>query len=264
MMIDTAEPEDAEFWHNVIQNTLELWVEPEINRRLSAGEIDTSWRMFGAQVVMNVGKPAEVRLNGEVRAVFKGRLPGATPNDTGKTISLDDLETIEEAHLTTDDDDAGHITLLVHRGRWFVSFDFRYNRRLILEYFRVADEFLSTARDALTHDRLGAFVENLFAGVEHGARCYLLQAPEEDVIKPDTSHKFVQTNFNRRGTYGDIERCYVELLNTLWNMRRSARYMTAEFSLSASDARAFLATADDMRVDIEERLPVRMTPPRSD
>ena len=120
---------------------------------------------------MNVGKPPEVRLNNEVAAVFAGRLPGATPDDVGKSISLNDLETIEEARLTNDDDNAGHITLLVHRGKWFVSFDFRYNRGLIVDYLKVADEFLATARDALAQGRRRALAENLLAAVEHIGLC---------------------------------------------------------------------------------------------
>src|SRR5438045_4182312 len=136
-MIENADAADAEFWANVIRNSLELWIEPEINRRLAEGRIDASWRMFSAQVVMNVGMPIQVRLNGEVAAVFAGRLKDPTAAGIGKVISLDDFEAVDDVRLTTADDNAAHITLLVRGDHWFVSFDFRYNRGMIREYLQV-------------------------------------------------------------------------------------------------------------------------------
>jgi uncharacterized protein (UPF0332 family) len=247
----------------VIRNSLELWIEPEINRRLVEGRIDASWRMFSAQVVMNVGMPIQVRLNGEVAAVFAGRLKDPRAAEIGKVISLDEFETVDDVRLTTADDNAAHITLLVRGDHWFVSFDFRYNREMICEYLRVADEFIATARDAFVQDRLRAFVENLLAAVEHMARCYLLQRPDEQVRRPETEHNFVQTEFNRQGKHGNVDREFVLLLNRLWNLRKPARYLPSELQLMKTDAEELLAAAAKMRKDIEERLPPRVAPPQS-
>ena len=254
---------DEEFWSNVLESTMRLFVEPEVNRRLQAGQIDQTWRLFAAQVIMNVGEPPQVRLNDEVTAVFKGTLPGATPDSIGKTVSLSSLENIVDVQLTADDTNAGHITLLLHRGTWFISFDLRYNRARIVEYLTTVDEFMAAARDALEQKRLRVFVDNLLAAVEHLARSLLLIHPDEDLLKKGSSHNLVQTRFNQHSRFGNVDARYSELLNRLWDLRKPARYMTRHFALGPEEAAELLATAEDMRRAAEEQLPPRFLTPAS-
>ena len=48
---------DQEFWSNVLESTMRLFVEPEVKTRLGEGRIDTDWRLWGAQIIMNVAEP---------------------------------------------------------------------------------------------------------------------------------------------------------------------------------------------------------------
>jgi uncharacterized protein (UPF0332 family) len=247
---------DEEFWNNLLNNTISLFIDPEVTRRLDAGIIDSSWRLLVAQVIMNVGRPVEVRLNDEVTAVFKGTLPGATAESIGKTVSLGDLESITAVQLSAADENAAHITLLRHRGSWFISFDLRYNRGRILEYLAIVDEFIATARDALSADRPRAFVENLLAGVEHLARCLLLLHPDE-VLLSKGSHNLLQTRLNQHSKFGNVDARYARLLNRLWDLRSPARYVPKTFRLENKEAEELLASAKEMRKLAEEQLPPR-------
>jgi hypothetical protein len=248
---------DDEFWSNLMQHTMDLYVVPEIQRRANAREVQLPFALFAAQVIMNVGEPPQVRLNGEVSAVFKGQLPGATPSDIGKPVSLDDLETIEGMQLLPSDPNAGHITMLLHRGSWFITFDLRYNRARILEYLEVADEYLGSAVDSLSMSRLRPFVDNLLAAAEHLARCYLMLHPDEALLRKDSSHNLVQTRFNQQSKFGNVDRRYVRLLNTLFELRKPARYLTRDFILMPWDADELLGDARALRREVEERLPSR-------
>jgi uncharacterized protein (UPF0332 family) len=206
---------------------------------------------------MNVGEPPQVRLNDEVTAVFTATLPGATPDSIGQTVPLSSLEDITGVQLSADDENAAHITLLIHRGKWFISFDLRYNRGRILEYLATVDEFLATARDAVQNERFRPFVDNLLGAVEHLARALLLVHPDEDLLKRDSSHNFVQTRFNQQSHFGNVDPRYSSLLNRLWDLRKPARYMTREFALSADEAAKLLAVAEEMRREAEAQLPPR-------
>src|SRR5579872_438002 len=187
---------DDEFWNNLFQHTMSLFIDPEVTRRLEAAQIDKSWRMQRAQVIMNVGMPVQIRLNEEVKAVFRARFTGTGAPTIGRAVSADELGPIEGAQLTPADANAGHITLLFHKDAWFITVDLRYNRARILEYLTTVDQFLGAARDSLAKSRLRPFVDALFVSMEHLARCYLMFQPDETLLKR-TSHGFVKTRFNR-------------------------------------------------------------------
>ena len=49
----------------LLKQALDLWINPEIERRRKDGRIPRGFAIKAAQVIMNVGKPLEVRLNEE-------------------------------------------------------------------------------------------------------------------------------------------------------------------------------------------------------
>jgi hypothetical protein len=247
---------DNEFWNNLFQETLKLFVDPEVTKRLEGGQIDRSWRMFAAQVVMNVGEPVRVRLNEEVTAVFTAMLPGQLA-EVGKTISLKDIESIANIELAPADANAGHITMIALKGDWYITFDLRYNRARILEYLVTTDEFLATAHDALSMSRLRPFVENLLAAAEHLARCYLMVQPDPDLLKKGSSHNLVKTRFNYASKLGNVNSAYADTLNELFELRNPARYMTRDFWIPPWRADELLRAVQRLRSDVERRLPPR-------
>jgi hypothetical protein len=68
-------PSEAEVHLDVdsrfVAQFVELWIEPEIQRRRSESELPTNFSLFAAQVIMNFDEPVQVRLNEEVIAIVR-------------------------------------------------------------------------------------------------------------------------------------------------------------------------------------------------
>jgi hypothetical protein len=61
-----------------MQQVLELWINPEIERRREAGRLPDDFSLTRAQVIMNLDANApEVRFNKEIKAVVAIRLARA-------------------------------------------------------------------------------------------------------------------------------------------------------------------------------------------
>ena len=139
-----------------LRQVFELWLNPEIERRKSAGAQCVPFALHRAQVIMNVGAPNVVRLNDEVRAGFFAKPRGDLSTlKVGEPIDWDAIETIEEVRLTDHDADAAHVTLLLVGGRWLLTFDFRYNSSRARKLCDAAEQFFEAAVNARAknHDR---------------------------------------------------------------------------------------------------------------
>ena len=61
---------DETFAKNLMQHALDLWINPEIERRRESGTLPDDFAVHRAQVIMNLDADApEVRLNKEIKAV---------------------------------------------------------------------------------------------------------------------------------------------------------------------------------------------------
>lgn len=86
-----------------LKHAMELWVEPEIERRRSLGLVDGDFALAAAQVIMREGEPIEVRLNQEVRAV--GRVRVRKDVRSGDAVHLADVEDVlDRVHTVRNED----------------------------------------------------------------------------------------------------------------------------------------------------------------
>jgi uncharacterized protein (UPF0332 family) len=246
--------DSAEFGETLLQQTLELWVIPEITRRREAGSIEEGWVMERAQVTFGNGEGSpQVRLNDEVKGTAIAT--AARPISKGELVRLEDISGISDVLRAPEDEDLGHLTLLPKPGGgWFIAFDFRRNASHMRAHADHAEGFIDVAAVALEAERLGVFVENLLAAVELLAKALLIWAPDERMLQART-HKTIHTRFNSERQMGNVDARFADLLNRLAAMRGSARYLRGELELETGEATELLAVSREMLKAARDQIP---------
>lgn len=246
---------DEELGQSLMRQALDFWINPELERRRQAGSLSDNFVLTRAQIIMNVDADApEVRLNEEIKAV--GRFRAARAIEAGEEIAEDDVEDLEDIILTDQDPNAGHLTMMLFKGRWLLAFDFRYNAARVEATMDAAREFLEVASLAFENGHMRAFVDNLFSAAELVAKGHLLLDPDETLLKTK-KHTVISSRFNQERNLGNVEPRFVELFNELRNLRGSARYLDKDFSLSPQEAEEMLGTAKDMLETVQRTMPPR-------
>jgi uncharacterized protein (UPF0332 family) len=236
-----------------VQQFLDWWINPEIKRRYETAHISDNFILYAAQVIMNLNAPTEVRLNEEVKATVTGNLP--KKSQKGEQIFINELDTIEQIELTNKDPNAGHLTMLNHRGSWLVRFDFRYNAARCLNHLEAAREFLNSAALAVERTQLRVVIDNLFSACELMAKALLLMHDKR--LMTSKNHRAVRNRYNQWGNLGNTDARYTKLLNELFSLRDSARYLDEELQLTVENARSMVVVAEGMFKDINASIPKR-------
>lgn len=218
----------ADIGERFLSQVFEFWVNPEIERRRTAGTLPNGFELRGAQVIMNVGEPTIVRLNDEIRAFLLTKIN--KPVEKGQVAYWDDITSIEDIQLTDVDPNAGHVTVFRVGQGWAVLFDFRYNAERIRAVLEAADEFFSAAEAARSKRHRRAFMENLFAATELTAKGRLLMEPDERLLT-SKKHGFIGSKMNRHAHLGNVDQEFVDLLNELTRERGTARYVEGAVAL---------------------------------
>lgn len=254
-----AENTDIELNTRFIEQFLELWINPEIERRQKTGNLPENFTLYSAQVIMNFDAPTKVRLNEEIKAVLVGDF--SRPVEDDEQVTVDVLENIKEITLTEDDPNAGHFTMILHRGNWFAGFDFRYNAALISDHLDAARQFLDSASSSLERGYFRVVVDNLFSAVELMAKGLLLM--HDKTVLTIKKHGVIHSRYNQWGHLGNTDEQYTQLLNKLISLRGSARYLHRDFNLSEEEAKSMIEIAEDMYLDLRAQVPKRYEHPSS-
>jgi HEPN domain-containing protein len=244
---------DSSVFDKFIGETLDLWINPEIEKRKKAGRLSDDFAMFAAQVIFGEG-PIKVRLNDEVKAIATFETANTLP--PGTRVNLNDLGKIVDLQPTSDDPNAAHITLLLHRGAWQLAFDFRYNAQRSLECYQVATEFIESARFAIERGHIRVAIENLFAATELMTKALLIQTFDD--LRAAKSHSALHDRLNWWSRLGNTDARYAKLLNRLSELRGPARYLDKDLRASQDDVQKLLVMAEDMLADLDRQLQRRL------
>ena len=117
---------NEEIGQKVLQQVMEIWINPEIERRKKLGKIGDNFTLSKAQIVFSLISGNKIRINNEVKAIAKCK--AKKPIKKGDIIYESDVDNIENIKLTDDDFNCAHITLLRFKNNWVVSFDATYNK----------------------------------------------------------------------------------------------------------------------------------------
>lgn len=220
---------DEEARRRTFEHAMELWFEPEIRRRQDAGLAPKPFPLIAAQVIIYPDhRPHEVRLNEEVKAIATPHMKEGKSLTPGQLVYEDDVDGISDFSLADiDDPDCGHFTIAIIRGRWFGSFDFRYNKHKCSILLAAAQEFFESAAEAAEKGRFRPAIDNLFSAAELAAKAYILTAPVKNEGE-SKKHGRIRARFNMSARHGNIESEQTKAFNDLLEARSNARYVEGD------------------------------------
>src|SRR3989344_5765582 len=217
---------DKETKQKIFQQVMDIFITPEIERRRKEGSIKDGTIITKMQIVfsLDTGKN-EVRLNEEVKVIVKAKANKLIQK--GEIVYETDIDSIEDIELTDEDLNCGHITLLLFKNNWTISFDFRYNKERVKAHIEASKEFYETAVCSLDNNRLRAFYENAFASAELSAKSVLLTLPDKKILE-GKNHKDRLKKFNEWAELGNVKMEFSTTLSGLSALRDSARYLHSD------------------------------------
>jgi uncharacterized protein (UPF0332 family) len=241
------EAPNVEIGQRAFDQFMNLFVLPEVQKRQSTGLIPTPYALKAAQVIFfSDGRPANVRLNSEVKAKARIKLKNGIKKEKGESIHQHEIDGFETIVLTDQDDpDAGHVTMLQIQAQWFMTFDFIYNKGLSRKYIEVAQEFLAVAQAAFEKKFWHPFIDNLFNTAELSARALLLSIPDPKFRKK-TSHTDLSHRYNWFADLGNVKPEHRAIFNKLAGWRGNARYLKGNFLKDKDEAEQLLSAVQEM------------------
>ena len=232
---------------------VELWLQPEIERRrdTNAGQVPST--ISRAQVIFFAdGRRNEVRFNEELDIeVAVEYVDGYVPTES-EAFNPRKVRAVRAISLRGEQyANGGHMTLLPNAEGWQISFDLVYNRANAQKHLAAADEFLAAAQDALARDHMRLFADALFSACELGAKAALLADAGPEFLA-GTNHRAIKARFNLQAKVGNVASGHASVLNRLTQLRGSARYLDAEYTLCRTEAEAMLAVVQAVVSDARE------------
>lgn len=234
---------EEEIKQKVFQQAIDMFVVPEIERRKKIGKISEKFILEKAQVIFSLKSGRNyVRLNNEVKAIIKCKINKSIKK--GETLYERDVDQIESVNLREKDSNYGHITLLLFKGHWIVSFDFRYNKKISQEHIEASKEFFESAKENLKKRRLRPFFENAFASAELSAKSILLSIPNKEILK-GKNHRNRISAFKNWADLGNVKMEFSTTLSRLNSLRDSARYLASN-DFKKEETNKILLTIEEM------------------
>lgn len=217
---------DETIKQKVFQQAIDIFAIPEIEKRKKMNSLPSNFIIDKVQIIFSLKSGRNyVRLNKEVKAIIRCKVNrGITKGEPIYEKDVDDIESIE---LAKGDSDYAHITILLFRGNWVISFDFKYNQKMARDHIEASREFYESAKDNLEKGRLRSFFENAFASAELCAKSILLSIPDKKILT-NKSHDNTKTYFKNWASLGNVKVEYSTILSKLNSLRSSARYLVSD------------------------------------
>jgi len=205
---------DDETKQRVFQQVMDIFVNPEIERRKKMNKLQSNLKLEKIQVIFPPNKKPFVRFNNEVKAIIKCKVNKSIKNgDLGF-----DIDSIESIKLTDKDLNYGHFTLLFFRGNWIISFNFIYNKKEIDEHIKASIEFYESAKENLKKKRLRPFFENAFASAELFTKTLILSLSQKEKGR---QHEYRKKFLEDWASLGNVKPEFSTTLSKLYSLRSS-------------------------------------------
>lgn len=238
-----------------MDNLAKFFIHPEIERRKKAGLIDDSFDLIAAQLIQYPdGRPHEVRLNSEVKAMGKPIYKEGISKIPGDPVYAHEIEDVKWIGLTDKDDpDCSHVTFIKTGGTWHVLVDFRLNKNLARKHLNSATQFFNVAESCLEKKHWAPFLDNLFSAAELAIKSTQLTFSDKDFRKK-TTHQEIKSKFNRWADLGNTLPGHKEAYNKLYGYRARARYSEPDFSIPDHEATEMLIAVKEMIDNAHQRV----------
>ena len=242
------------FEENLLNNLMETWIVPSVEDRQEKGELDKPLRLGMAQIVFKPdgGKPI-VRINSEVKGRAVVKIPDHAERgvDAGDPVTWEHMEGIQSFELDEEEMDYGHATLILVSKKWFISFNFIYNKALSKRHIAAAEEFLEAARESSSKRHFLACIDNLHSASELAAKAYLMGKPNKKIMK-SKSHDPIHTKINFERKLGNVNKSHVDTFNRLKNLRAPARYLHGDLKVDQSDIEMMISEVSEFISDVSK------------
>lgn len=217
-MDETPTQDESSSTMVTIEHMFEIWVEPELERR---GLMPSDLRVRKAMVVLHRDQSPVVKINDEVELVATVR--ATRPIAAGEEIRAADFDEVHAVEPVGVDEDAGWIAFFaVPDGRLYLAFDFRYERGRSAGVMSLADEFVASASDDLSAQRLRPAIDHALAAAELAVMVQMrTHAMPEN---PRNRHGSRYAWFDGWAELGNAQRAHAKAIRRLEQLRGWARY----------------------------------------
>ncbi len=244
--------------NRLFQNCIDLFINPEIEKRQNMGEITRFEEITKAQIIFFAdNKERIVRLNDEVRAIIEIKLKDGIQKEKGEDILANEVEAIYSAKIPDETySDCAYIIMIKYGDNWYISFDFRYNKALSKGYIEKANEFIECASFGLSQNYLGATIDNLFGAIELISKAILLVSPTSKMMDK-TNHCVIKNSFNYFIHVGNLSKDYSKTYNKLSKLRSKARYSSEKLEIPKDELKEITYSVKSLKKEAEKMTRVR-------
>lgn len=244
-------PLDDEGAQNFFNQVWKLWLEPEIKRR-SKAENKSSYIMPHLILVrFPPNEKHQVLFNEEVKLRVKAKLTGSRKLNKYDRVYVDDIadyvEILELPEVLQKND--SYIIMIWHKKSWIIVFDFRQWKGETKEKYDKINEFIQTAKFALTNKHYSAFVDNLFSASELIIDITLLISLSSKIHR----HSSKTDRYARIQKQKTLEeQTFITTHNKLFALRPDARYAKNALHLEQNRAKRMLHIIETKYQKLEE------------
>ena len=239
-----------EIGQKVLQQVIDLWINPEVERRRALGIMKEGTILSKIQIVFSLERGFnKIRFNEEVKAVVEAR--ASRDLKKGQIVTEDDVSEIKNIRLTDGDKNCAHITLLRFKNKWVIAFDARYHQKLRQDYIEASKEFYDCAINSLSEGKLRVFYDCSFSSAELCVISILLGWLKKDIIDNKKHHQRYNL-FEGFTSLGNGKTAYSDTLKKLDGIRSSARYLSNDL-YKKEDAKKIASTLKEM-IDFAEKM----------
>ena len=111
--------EDSKLYENLLKQAMQLWINPEIERKKKEGLLGKDFQLSCAQIIFYLGHIPTIRLNNEVKVTIKAKINRSIKK--GEIFYERDIEEIQNMELLDEGKDFGHLTFVRFKNYWIES-----------------------------------------------------------------------------------------------------------------------------------------------
>lgn len=246
--LDNPDMDDEAMAQSIYSQALKNWIEPEILKRESLGQITTPVELLRAQIIFGLDGSKVVRLNNEVKGEIKVQINRTVKK--GDLLYTKDIEKILFTELDPSDSGFGHITLLSYgTGRWAVTFSFIYGPERVKKYLELGKVFLDQADMSLDKSSRVSLALAMTAA-ENLVKARISASPR--IILNTNTHSGLMSQFARfinDDTRGKVGQNYVDTYKFLKNNFNAVRYNPEYKKINANTIKKHLRCLRELEAE---------------
>ena len=233
------------------QHVLDDFVYPEIFRRIKQGDIEPTFRVQKAHVLMYSDYSRNnVLLNDEVKIKALVKLAPNKVFKKGDEVKQGDIvEVLGLYPNQKNDPNAAHIMLMKFNGNWVFAIDMIFDREKVRKRFFSADSFFQSAQINLQKKLWNPLIDNLFSVTELTVQSILLLHHYGNYSLKQ-SHEKTFSLFKGYCDTGNVPKKFFEHYKKMYELRKKARYLQGvhgkRFTIKKSDAEKYVVTTKEM------------------